>query len=455
MRKGRQDSRTDRGAALADSAGRHDMTEHGSTTWHGWAMLDSSTFGHLLAADTEALRLVWDASQRITSPSPTRRDGSHDDSIGSTERNLAAQDSGHAVTRWDAETAALTDEWDVIGWDEWSDDTVTCWASVRLTMGEALALKGNGSTGRTGYVSPRFVGSATGEPTEVRRLRTAALRDAQEQATAARTAARAATAVIGRDDDARSAGWADAETYRALRGAVMRHTYGNAAKRDRATGAIGAQHVRAGIAGHGITVDVHAVDDATQYAALILRRWVTDGMPDSLATIVAEADTDSACRALIGAAARDGLRMTTQHKRPTALAAQRAAYAARTTARTDDAPMLGNAAPVRLGSKGHTTGRGWVAASTDSLRTDALLARLSARDRAGKITHPSLLALFLSDGNVDDALRSLGRIGSNGRPSGSARRTFLAACRAEWDALTDGTTADDSAEWVDGLTYAR
>lgn len=409
---------------------QHNVTAYDAQTWQALVALHLDDY---LSAG------------RLTRQTPTYRDGSHDWHIGRTD--LPTQDDGHDVTDDDTDAAAISETWTHDYREDWTEDGLTVVCIATLTTGCAQYV-GPMRDDDGEIVATQHVGIAHGDAAEYRRLRTAARQDAEDSARAHRSACRASVRVIGVSENVRSAGWLDAESYGLLRAAVQRWTFGNAGHAGRSSGR---QYVRAGITSNGMPLDVHTIDDATQNGALIIQRWMTRGLPESIENLIADLDADAASRVVIGTAARDGLRMTTQHRSATADARRRATWTARSASHDADGNAQDTTRIVRT-SVGTPT---YVASSSDGLRTDALLARLTARDADGRLTAPTLLHLFMADGNLDDVARMLGRVGQDGRCTRAARVAILKHARAEWDALTDGTTADDAAEWLDGLTMAR
>lgn len=448
---------TDSGCRTCSATeGRHDMTRTTTTdgAQYGALLLDAQTFGYLLDAEPDTLRSLHDGRQaaldvvrRALPRMVTLEYGTVTDVLGAGTQH-AQRDSDYVQHDDDDAAAAIAETW-THDWRESYDDdgllTVVCVA--RLT------------TGCAEYVAPFVhVGMATGEPADYRTLRSAARTNAETSARDYRTACRASLRALGRDDDAHGAGWLDAESYGLLRAAVMRWTFGNTRNAGHGTDAARRalrQHGRAGISANGMPVDVHAVDDATQYGALIIQRWMTTGLPESVATLVDDLDDDAACRVVIGTAARDGLRMTTRHKSATADAQRRAEHNARAASHVNgaDGATAQDTSRVVLSRTARTA---YAACSADGLRTDALLARLTARDTNGALRTPMLLRVFMADGNLDDVARGLGRTTAQGRCTNAARVAILKAARAEWDALLDAQTSSaDIAEWLDGLTFAR
>ena len=288
-----------------------------------------------------------------------------------------------------------------------------------------------------------YYGNASGDLTDYTKVRKAALENAEGNARSGRALMRENTRTLG---TGKRVGISlvkgipavplTAEQYGILRMYVSKRVWGNAANGSRSA------YIRSGVQAMGMPIAEGMVDDGTHAAVMLICKWVRDGLPESLAESVQEADADTKRALILGSAARDGIRMLTLANRPTSLAQAISKYRARLNAdpRKDvDSPtsdrtnVRAMAAPVSVQRTAYV-GNG----DKGSPALNAILSRPA--------DYPTLFALVLNDESVAAAARSL-----YGSDSGPMRTKCKRAAIAEWQRLTlTDSAADDSEETAAG-----
>lgn len=312
----------------------------------------------------------------------------------------------------------------------------------------------------------------------------------------------------------------------AVRAAVMRRTFGNASGvqlvAGKGTGRSTSAYVKAGLTASGMPASDWTVDDAVSDALIILAGWRTDGLPTGLAAVLADVTEQAEAeakavlsdgmatpwqagaeareirqaaalrceRAIIGSAARDGLRGETGATRPLAAARALAAWHGSHGAdpRTEDVASVvnGPAVPALPWSeivKGEATVTGRGGKRNRSVTTScpvavrvkgaggylmtgaggADLSGLLAVGPDGTLRYPLLARLLLADNEGHEGkgksaasgvlavLRSLG-IAVNGRNRSAVKSALV----AEWGTFagSQDTGTEDAATCLAALMDA-